>query len=161
MAQFNCLWKILLTEHCPPTTWQVAPKPNTFLAFGSGTHSCPGNELAKLEILVLLHHLTTKYRLVSRNHHIPSHRFPFPLFPEDWPLQIGQLFTIFSQRTVAEHLLTSFVARLQVVVDGSSGRNPVRAFCSSPEWPANPTVPEIIKTPAPATARHLERGMSY
>ncbi|KAI7753574.1 hypothetical protein M8C21_021408 [Ambrosia artemisiifolia] len=25
-------------------------------------HSCPGNELAKLEILVLMHHLTTNYR---------------------------------------------------------------------------------------------------
>ncbi|KAL0447646.1 UNVERIFIED_CONTAM: Abscisic acid 8'-hydroxylase [Sesamum latifolium] len=31
-------------------------------AIRNGTHSCPGNELAKLEILVLLHHLTTKYR---------------------------------------------------------------------------------------------------
>ncbi|PWA45691.1 cytochrome P450 [Artemisia annua] len=40
----------------------VAPKPNTFMPFGNGTHSCPGNELAKLEILVLIHHLTTKYR---------------------------------------------------------------------------------------------------
>ena len=41
---------------------QVAPKPNTFLPYGSGSHSCPGNELARLEVLVLLHHLTTKYR---------------------------------------------------------------------------------------------------
>jgi (+)-abscisic acid 8'-hydroxylase len=41
---------------------QVAPKPNTFLPFGNGTHSCPGNELAKLEMLVLFHHLATKYR---------------------------------------------------------------------------------------------------
>jgi len=40
----------------------VAPKPNTFMPFGNGTHACPGNELAKLEILVLLHHLITKYR---------------------------------------------------------------------------------------------------
>ena len=44
---------------------QVAPKANTFMPFGSGIHACPGNELAKLEILVLLHHLTTKYRLVN------------------------------------------------------------------------------------------------
>lgn len=35
------------------------------MPFGSGIHMCPGNELAKLEILVLLHHLTTKYRLVN------------------------------------------------------------------------------------------------
>nr|AFK43496.1 unknown [Medicago truncatula] len=32
------------------------------MPFGSGIHACPGNELAKMEILVLLHHLTTKYR---------------------------------------------------------------------------------------------------
>ncbi|XP_027346206.1 abscisic acid 8'-hydroxylase CYP707A2-like [Abrus precatorius] len=45
-----------------PSRFEVAPKPNTFMPFGNGTHACPGNELAKLEILVLLHHLTTKYR---------------------------------------------------------------------------------------------------
>ncbi|KAF8412904.1 hypothetical protein HHK36_000876 [Tetracentron sinense] len=49
-------------EKFNPSRFEVAPKPNTFMPFGSGIHSCPGNELAKLEILVLLHHLTTKYR---------------------------------------------------------------------------------------------------
>nr|ACF88453.1 unknown [Zea mays] len=51
---------------CPdkfdPSRFEVAPKPNTFMPFGNGTHSCPGNELAKLEMLVLFHHLVTKYR---------------------------------------------------------------------------------------------------
>nr|XP_010933004.1 abscisic acid 8'-hydroxylase 1 [Elaeis guineensis] len=49
-------------EKFDPSRFEVAPKPNTFMPFGNGTHSCPGNELAKLEMLVLLHHLTTKYR---------------------------------------------------------------------------------------------------
>ncbi|XP_072959775.1 abscisic acid 8'-hydroxylase 1-like [Typha angustifolia] len=49
-------------EKFDPSRFEVAPKPNTFMPFGSGAHSCPGNELAKLEMLVLLHHLTTKYR---------------------------------------------------------------------------------------------------
>ncbi|XP_021753944.1 abscisic acid 8'-hydroxylase 1-like [Chenopodium quinoa] len=49
-------------EKFDPSRFEVAPKPNTFLPFGSGIHSCPGNELAKLEILVMLHHITTKYR---------------------------------------------------------------------------------------------------
>ncbi|KAL6183825.1 hypothetical protein ACLB2K_045235 [Fragaria x ananassa] len=49
-------------EKFDPTRFEVAPKPNTYMPFGSGNHSCPGNELAKLEILVILHHLTTKYR---------------------------------------------------------------------------------------------------
>ncbi|XP_059663080.1 abscisic acid 8'-hydroxylase CYP707A2-like [Cornus florida] len=49
-------------EKFDPSRFEVSPKPNTFMPFGNGTHSCPGNELAKLETLVLLHHLTTKYR---------------------------------------------------------------------------------------------------
>ncbi|XP_042373374.1 abscisic acid 8'-hydroxylase 1-like [Zingiber officinale] len=48
-------------EKFDPSRFEVAPKPNTFMPFGNGTHSCPGNELAKLEMLVLLHHLTTKH----------------------------------------------------------------------------------------------------
>ncbi|XP_022136913.1 abscisic acid 8'-hydroxylase 1-like [Momordica charantia] len=49
-------------EKFDPSRFEVAQKPNTYMPFGNGTHSCPGNELAKLEMLVLLHHLTTKYR---------------------------------------------------------------------------------------------------
>jgi (+)-abscisic acid 8'-hydroxylase len=51
-------WLILV---CDCVCLQVAPKPNTFMPFGNGTHSCPGNELAKLEMLVFCHHLATKY----------------------------------------------------------------------------------------------------
>ncbi|RRT48253.1 hypothetical protein GW17_00036387 [Ensete ventricosum] len=49
-------------EKFDPSRFEASPKPNTFLPFGNGTHACPGNELAKLEMLVFLHHLTTKYR---------------------------------------------------------------------------------------------------
>ncbi|KAL5212235.1 hypothetical protein ABZP36_023082 [Zizania latifolia] len=49
-------------EKFDPSRFEVAPKPNTFMPFGKGTHSCPGNELAKLEMLTLFHHLATKYR---------------------------------------------------------------------------------------------------
>jgi len=41
---------------------QNPPRPNTYMPFGNGVHSCPGSELAKLEVLVLLHHLTLSYR---------------------------------------------------------------------------------------------------
>ncbi|XP_039121180.1 abscisic acid 8'-hydroxylase CYP707A2 [Dioscorea cayenensis subsp. rotundata] len=49
-------------EKFDPSRFERSPKANTFMPFGNGTHSCPGNELAKLEMLVLLHHLTTRYR---------------------------------------------------------------------------------------------------
>lgn len=52
----------LSSNFCGGRWIQVAPKPNTFLPFGSGAHACPGNELAKLEMLIVIHHLVTKYR---------------------------------------------------------------------------------------------------
>ncbi|CAN1221262.1 Abscisic acid 8'-hydroxylase CYP707A1 [Linum grandiflorum] len=45
-----------------PSRFQTSPRPNTFIPFGKGDHSCPGNELAKLEMLILIHHLVTKFR---------------------------------------------------------------------------------------------------
>ncbi|KAA3460395.1 abscisic acid 8'-hydroxylase 1-like isoform X1 [Gossypium australe] len=67
-------------EKFDPSRFEVAPKPNTFMPFGNGAHSCPGNELAKLEIMVLLHHLTTKYRwsMVGSNSGIQYGPFALP-----------------------------------------------------------------------------------
>ncbi|GMI95697.1 cytochrome P450, family 707, subfamily A, polypeptide 1 [Hibiscus trionum] len=67
-------------EKFDPSRFEVVPKPNTFMPFGNGTHSCPGNELAKLEILVFLHHLTTKYRwsVVGANSGIQYGPFALP-----------------------------------------------------------------------------------
>ncbi|XP_024028093.1 abscisic acid 8'-hydroxylase 2 isoform X2 [Morus notabilis] len=45
-----------------PSRFEVPPRPNTYMPFGNGVHSCPGSELAKLEMLILLHHLTTTHR---------------------------------------------------------------------------------------------------
>nr|QNS29973.1 cytochrome P450 [Nothapodytes nimmoniana] len=50
-------------EKFDPSRFEMPPRPNTYMPFGNGMHSCPGSELAKLEMLVLLHHLTTTYRL--------------------------------------------------------------------------------------------------
>ncbi|KAL1827542.1 hypothetical protein ACET3Z_005954 [Daucus carota] len=45
-----------------PSRFEVAPRADSYMPFGKGVHSCPGSELAKLETLILLHHLTTTYR---------------------------------------------------------------------------------------------------
>nr|GEX47569.1 abscisic acid 8'-hydroxylase 1-like [Tanacetum cinerariifolium] len=68
--------------------FEVAPKPNTFMPFGNGTHSCPGNELAKLEILVLIHHLTTKYRWSMRGPQNEIHYAPFALPQNGLPIKL-------------------------------------------------------------------------
>ncbi|CAK7329874.1 unnamed protein product [Dovyalis caffra] len=63
-----------------PSRFEVAPKPNTFMPFGNGVHACPGNEIAKLEILVLIHHLVTKFRweVVGSQNGIQYGPFPVP-----------------------------------------------------------------------------------
>ncbi|XP_040382735.1 abscisic acid 8'-hydroxylase 2 [Oryza brachyantha] len=64
-----------------PSRFKVAPRrPSTFLPFGSGVHACPGNELAKLEMLVLVHRLATAYRweIVGGSDEVEYSPFPVP-----------------------------------------------------------------------------------
>ncbi|XP_062192913.1 abscisic acid 8'-hydroxylase 3-like [Phragmites australis] len=63
-----------------PSRFKVAPRPGTFLPFGSGVHACPGNELAKLEMLVLVHRLVTAYRweVVGSSDEVAYSPFPVP-----------------------------------------------------------------------------------
>ncbi|XP_051188076.1 abscisic acid 8'-hydroxylase 3 [Lolium perenne] len=63
-----------------PSRFEVAPRPSTFTPFGSGVHACPGNELAKLEMLVLIHHLVTGYRweTVGSSDEVEYSPFPIP-----------------------------------------------------------------------------------
>lgn len=67
-------------ENFDPSRFEVPPRPNTYMPFGNGVHSCPGSEMAKLEMLVLLHHLTTTYRwkVVGEESGIQYGPFPVP-----------------------------------------------------------------------------------
>ncbi|KAJ4836331.1 hypothetical protein Tsubulata_007290, partial [Turnera subulata] len=67
-------------QNFDPSRFEVPPKPNTFMPFGNGVHSCPGNEIAKLEMLILIHHLVTKYRweVVGSTQGIQYAPFPVP-----------------------------------------------------------------------------------
>ncbi|KAL8265067.1 hypothetical protein R6Q59_023197 [Mikania micrantha] len=62
-----------------PSRFKVAPQPNTYMPFGSGAHACPGSELAKLEMLIFVHHLTTTFRWeVTGEEGIQYGPFPVP-----------------------------------------------------------------------------------
>ncbi|XP_035832304.1 ent-kaurenoic acid oxidase 2-like [Helianthus annuus] len=86
-------WKILLwyrsLHHNPenypqpkefnPSRWDsYVPKPGTFLPFGGGSRLCPGNDLAKLEISIFLHHFLLKYKLERENPGCPVRYLPHP-----------------------------------------------------------------------------------
>ncbi|TVU09805.1 hypothetical protein EJB05_43301 [Eragrostis curvula] len=63
-----------------PSRFKVAPRPNTFMPFGNGVHACPGNELAKLEMLILIHHLVTscRWEIVGSSDDVEYSPFPVP-----------------------------------------------------------------------------------
>ncbi|KAF9601246.1 hypothetical protein IFM89_018356 [Coptis chinensis] len=49
-------------EKFDPSRFDEPLKPFSFLGFGSGQRMCPGNNLAKLEISVFIHHLVCRYK---------------------------------------------------------------------------------------------------
>ncbi|CAI9777773.1 unnamed protein product [Fraxinus pennsylvanica] len=73
--------------------FETAPKPNTYMPFGSGVHACPGNEFAKLEMLIMVHHLASQFRYeVVRSENgtqygpfpVPLHGLPASFWKEEW-----------------------------------------------------------------------------
>lgn len=72
-----------------PSRFEVPPRPNTYMPFGNGVHSCPGSELAKLEMLIFLHHLTTTYRWEVVGGYEDGIQYgPFPVPKRGFPIMV-------------------------------------------------------------------------
>ncbi|WVZ56408.1 hypothetical protein U9M48_006946 [Paspalum notatum var. saurae] len=62
-----------------PSRWKGRlPRTGEFLPFGLGTRLCPGNDLAKLEISVFLHHFLLGYKLTRTNQNCRIRYLPHP-----------------------------------------------------------------------------------
>ncbi|ESW25071.1 hypothetical protein PHAVU_003G004800 [Phaseolus vulgaris] len=83
-------------EKFDPSRFEVPPRPNTYMPFGNGVHSCPGSELAKLELLVLLHHLTLSYRWEVVGNEDGIQYGPFPVPKHGLPVKITPRTKIFT-----------------------------------------------------------------
>ncbi|XP_031267206.1 abscisic acid 8'-hydroxylase CYP707A1-like isoform X3 [Pistacia vera] len=86
-----------------PSRFEVAQKPNTFTPFGSGVHSCPGNELAKLEMLVMTHHLVSKFRWEVIGSKNGIQYGPFPIPQQGLPARFWKEFTSRKESRVPTH----------------------------------------------------------
>ncbi|XP_057440212.1 ent-kaurenoic acid oxidase 1-like [Lotus japonicus] len=61
-----------------PNRWNKEHKAGEFLPFGAGTRLCPGNDLAKMEIAVFLHHFIMNYQLEQVNPECRVRYLPHP-----------------------------------------------------------------------------------
>ncbi|KAH6775983.1 hypothetical protein C2S52_013544 [Perilla frutescens var. hirtella] len=65
-----------------------ATPPHTFVAFGGGARTCPGNEFARIETLTMIHYLVTGFNWkLCLEENIMS-RDPMPAFNQGLPIQI-------------------------------------------------------------------------
>ncbi|XAR54765.1 hypothetical protein NMG60_11030052 [Bertholletia excelsa] len=66
-------------EKFDPTRFEGnGPAPHTFISFGGGPRMCPGREFARVEILVFLHNLVTKFKWETL---IPNEKAAFTPVP--------------------------------------------------------------------------------
>ncbi|XP_044949643.1 ent-kaurenoic acid oxidase 1-like [Hordeum vulgare subsp. vulgare] len=61
-----------------PDRWDEPVKPGTYQAFGGGYRICPGNMLAKLQLTIMLHHLSIGYEWELLNPDAKINYLPHP-----------------------------------------------------------------------------------
>lgn len=64
--------------------------PYTYIAFGAGPRICPGAEFARIEALLTIHHLITKYSWTKMIKDEPLIREPLPYPAMGLPVKLHQ-----------------------------------------------------------------------
>jgi cytochrome P450 len=77
-------------EKFDPSRFEGAgPLPYTYLAFGSGPHTCPRMEYAKMEMLLYLHYVVTRFQWSLLYPNEPITIDPSPVPKWGLPLKIS------------------------------------------------------------------------
>ncbi|CAM6059987.1 unnamed protein product [Sphagnum tenellum] len=66
----------------------IGPKPFTYVPFGGGPRMCPGSELARIEMVIFLHHLVLNYEWSMIDPHEQMTMSPFHTFQKGLQLRI-------------------------------------------------------------------------
>ncbi|KNA08090.1 hypothetical protein SOVF_165520 [Spinacia oleracea] len=86
-------------------------KPHTFMPFGYGAHACPGNEVAKLLMLLFIHHLVTQFRwevVEAKKGKGGVEYDPFPIPEKGLPAKFWKTCTSQPTPTLAHQLLSIY-----------------------------------------------------
>lgn len=67
---------------------QAAAPPFSFVAFGGGPRTCPGNEFARIETLVIIHYLVTQFAWKLCCSDNSFSRDPLPVFRHGLEIQV-------------------------------------------------------------------------
>ncbi|KAI0525249.1 hypothetical protein KFK09_004642 [Dendrobium nobile] len=80
-------------EKFDPWRWKRNPQSTAFLPFGQGLRKCPGQELARMETAIFLHHflLNFEWELVESDHPMG---YAIPQFLKGLPLKVQRLPTL-------------------------------------------------------------------
>ncbi|XP_050213119.1 cytochrome P450 716B1-like [Mercurialis annua] len=71
-----------------PTHFEKQAPPYSFMAFGGGSRICPGNEFARIETLVAIHYIVTRFNLKSCDSDMSFSRDPMPSFRNGLEIEI-------------------------------------------------------------------------
>ncbi|XP_038689795.1 beta-amyrin 11-oxidase-like [Tripterygium wilfordii] len=75
-----------------PSRWDnMNIKAGAYTPFGLGSRICPGNDLAKLELLIILHCVLLHYKLERINPECKVRFFPMPLHTDNYLVKITKL----------------------------------------------------------------------